>query len=126
MAGDVVPDPAGGPFGWIVAGVVTVLGALGTFWAIIRKGKQEDTTTALTHANNIIKSHERYAKRRDGRIEELEEEIRRLWKALGDTTAREQLCVRRLEWLCGILRQHDIDVPKWPFDDDSALSEPGT
>jgi hypothetical protein len=110
---DAQPDSIAGAYGWIAAGVATVLGAVGTFWALLRKDRREDTTTALTHANRIIAGHERYAERRDKRIVELEDEIRSLWRALGDTDDRERRCLSRVEWLCTVLRQHDIDVPPW-------------
>ena len=117
--------PYGGPYGWIVASVIVLLVAFRETWGYVTKGRREDSTTALTHANEIIKSHERYAKRRDDRIVELEqemkrrddeykEEIRKLWRALGDTTRREQLCVARMEWLKDVLREHDIELPDWP------------
>ncbi len=116
---DLPPDqPNGSTYGWIVAAIVTILGALGTFWSRIRSGRKEDSTTALTHANTIIRGWERYAGRQDERIADFEKQIGRLWEAIQDGRSKEERCRLRLEWVCDKLREHKIPIPNWPDDDD--------
>jgi hypothetical protein len=121
------PDPSlPGGYGWVAAGFVLVLGAIGTFWNAIRGGRREDSTTALTHANNIIRGYERYVGKQDDRIGGLEKQIRdlsadhrkendALWEKLGETERKELRCQMRLEWLIGQMRSSGMDVPPAPF-----------
>ncbi len=112
---DFPPEQPNGVYGgWIVAAVVTVLGALGTFWTKIRSGRKEDSTTALTHANKIIAGWERYAARQDDRVKDFEQQIAKLWEAVQDGRTNEERCRLRLEWVCDILRDHEIPIPNWP------------
>jgi hypothetical protein len=113
---DLPPDQPNGAYGWIVAAFVTVLAAVGTFWNVIRGGRREDSTTALTHANKIIAGWERYAARQDERVKGFERQVAELWAAVNDGRAKEERCRLRLEWVCEKLREHDIPIPNWPDD----------
>ncbi len=125
---DLPDQPVGGPYGWLAAAIVTILAGAGSLWSLVRKGKTEDSTTALTHANTIIKGYERYVSKQDARIAGLEDQAKKrdeqwrgesqsLWQANWDMERRERRCQLRLEWLCEELRKNDITVPPWPFDE---------
>lgn len=136
-----VSDLSGDHYGWVAAGIVAVLGAVATLWTTVRKTKTDDSTTALTHANTIIKGWERYAARQDERIKIFEDErsnrerswweesgkresawraeAEKLWDAHRDTLAREERCQMRLEWLRSQLRERSIEIPEWPFREDA-------
>jgi len=128
-----MPDlPTGatsGPYGWIVSGVVVLLVAFRETLALIRKSRSEDNTTALTHANTIIRGHERYEARLEKQVQDLEtrlnerdnwwrSQVDALWEANAQTEKKERRCQLRIEWLCSHLRENDIDIPDWPFGDD--------
>ncbi len=126
---DLPDQPIGGPYGWLAAAVVTILTAAGSLWALVRKGKTEDSTTALTHANTIIKGYERYVGKQDERITALEtqvanrdihwrDQVERLWAANGETEKRERRCQLRLEWLTSQLVAQKISIPPWPFNEE--------
>lgn len=129
------------PYGWVVAGIIAILGAIGTFWTRLRKTKTDDSTAAITHQGVIIKGWERYAARQDERIKAFETEraefekarweesakrenasraeIGLLWQAHRETLAREERCQMRLEWLRQVLIEHQIEVPEWPLSEET-------
>jgi uncharacterized protein HemX len=68
------PPPEGnGAYGWIAAGAVLILGAVGTFWRTVRGGRSEDRAKLVTDQNRIIKGHEQYATLLENRLSESRE-----------------------------------------------------
>jgi hypothetical protein len=129
-----MPDPHGyGPYGWIVAAVTALAGSITTVLAVFRKGRREDTTTALGHANRIIANYKKLVDEKDcqlddkdKRVSELEarisalaeqnrEETDKLWARYGRAKEIERRARMRLEWVLGQAQAQNVEIKDWPF-----------